>query len=497
MGRKQFSMWKALFAQHQGADTTLQGRVRTMVVRAILDGVLTPGMVLPSSRGLASLLGVSRNTVTLAYQHLVDQSYIEPHDRSCYQVSAKATPVPSAASAPPARALAPDWTRRLARQLSRLANIHKPRNWQDYPFPFIYGQFDSSLFPAREWRECAIQALRATAVRDWACDRIDQDDAQLIEQIQQRVLPARGIWVGRDEVLITAGAQQANYILAEVLFGSSTVLGLEEPGYPDVRNIYSSRGARVRPLPLDAQGMVIGKALAGCDYVYVTPSHQCPTTVTMPESRRRELLEAARRQDFVLIEDDYDSELNFEDRPAPALKSLDREGRVIYVGSLSKTIAPGLRVGYMVADAQLIHEARAARRLMMRHPPTNNERALALFLSLGHHDMLIRRLTKAYDHRLSVLAAALAEQLPDWRFVPPQGGSALWIEGPRGLSMNALTDAALREGVVVEPGNIFFDRPASPQAMRHLRMGVGSIHESAIPEGVARLARAARRLHAG
>ena len=492
MPRTQLTMWKTLFAHHPTHEPTLQGRLRTMIVRSILDGVLTPGTVLPSQRALSQLLGISRNTVTLAYQHLADQAYLEARPRSGYRVSAHAAAHPVAGASAQANGQAPDWGRRLPRKLWALPHIRKPTNWQDYPYPFIYGQFDASLFPAREWRECVSGALQATAVRDWAVDRIDQDDDRLVEQIQQRILPARGIWVSKEEILVTAGAQQANYILAEILLSPDTELGLEEPGYPDVRNIYCSRGAVIRPLKVGDEGLHLQGPFR--DYLYITPSHQCPTTVTMPEVRRRALLDMAIQDDFVIIEDDYDSELNFDSPPSRALKSLDPGGRVIYVGSLSKTIAPGLRVGFMVADPALIREARAARRLMMRHPPTNNERALALFLSLGHHDMLIRRLTKAYDRRLAVLGDSVRRHLPDWHFTAPGGGSALWVRGPVGLSMDRVAQAALTEGVVIEPGGIFFSKPRSQFAQRHARLGVASIQESLIPAGIQRLAQVVRGL---
>ncbi|MCX8522278.1 MAG: PLP-dependent aminotransferase family protein [Rhodoferax sp.] len=481
-------MWKELFSQHPIHEPTLQGRLRSMIVKAILDGVISPGTVLPGSREMSHLLQVSRNTVSLAYQHLADQQYLQARARSGYVVQASAALQPSPAQASKPTASTVEWQSRFRKLLSELSNISKPANWQDYPFPFIHGQFDSSLFPAREWRECAMQALRASAVRDWASDRIDQDDEQLIEQIQQRVLPSRGIWVSKEEILVTAGAQQANYILADILFDAHTVLGLEEPGYPDVRNIYSSHGAVIHPIQVNGQGLDIDSDLSHCDYVYVTPSHQCPTAVTMPEARRLKLVEAAASNDFVIIEDDYDSDLNFDSRPAPALKSLDNSGRVIYVGSLSKTIAPGLRAGYMVADPVLIREARSARRLMMRHPPMNNERTLALFLSLGHYDMLLRRLTKTYSHRIHCLAEALQRVLPEWRFTRPQGGASLWVQGPEHFSMTDLAKTALQQGVIIEPGHIFFNHPQSSFAARHARLGVASIHESKIDAGIRQLA---------
>ena len=175
---------------------------------------------------------------------------------------------------------------------------------------------------------------------------------------------------------------------------------------------------------------MIGPALKGCDYVHVTPSHQFPTTVNMPLERREALLARAKADDFVLIEDDYESEINHVGPPHPALKSLDDSGRVIFLASLSKTLAPGLRLGYMVGPRDLIREARALRRLMLRHPPANNQRTVALFLARGNHNSLMRRLSHAYRERWQVMRDALARHLPQCKVWPSIGGTAYWIEGP-------------------------------------------------------------------
>src|SRR5690606_18419439 len=194
-------------------------------------------------------------------------------------------------------------------------------------------------------------------------------------------------------------AQHALYLLGSLLVDRSTTVGVESPGYCDARNIFALKTAKTVALPVDGDGLVIGPELESCDYVYTTPSHQFPTTATLTRERRRALLARAAACDLVVIEDDYESEINHLGTPSPALKSLDRDGRVVFVASLSKTLAPGLRLGYMVGPRELIREARALRRLMLRHPPANNQRTVALFLARGHHDSLMRRLSHAYRDR--------------------------------------------------------------------------------------------------
>ena len=198
-------------------------------------------------------------------------------------------------------------------------------------------------------------------------------------------------------------------MVADLLMSEETRVGIEEPGYPDARNIFASRTSQLMPLPVDGDGLPVTDALRDCDYVYATPSHQCPTGVTMPLERREALLRMADEADFVIIEDDFESENRFDGEPIPALKSLDRSHRVIYVGSLSKTLAPGLRIGYVVGPPELIAELRALRRLMLRHPSAFIQRAFALFLSLGHHDALLRRLAAAQRERCASLLDALAQ----------------------------------------------------------------------------------------
>lgn len=495
--RLKTAMWNRLFQLSAQSGMSLQGQIRQMLVSAILDGQLPVNTPIPSSRELADQLGVARNTVVLAYQQLADEGYLVSRERSGHFVNPGILGGKVAKrSAPeePAADSAPDWSARFRFRPSAQRNIVKASDWQKFPYPFLYGQFDASLFPISDWRECCMKALSVMDIRDWAPDLIARDDASLVQQIRTRVLPRRGVWAAEDEVVVTVGVQQALYLLADLLVSAETTVGMEDPGYPDARNIFASRTSRLIGLPVDGEGLVIGDALKQCDYLCVTPSHQCPTTVTMPLERREALLRLAETADFVVIEDDYESENSYSGTPIPALESLDRNDRVIYIGSLSKTFAPGLRLGYIVGPRELIREARALRRLMLRHPSAFVQRSFALFLALGHHDALLRRLSIAYRERAQALAEAIARHLPETTHVPITGGASCWVTGPEGLDARALAEAAAARGVLIEPGDVFF--MAEPPPGNCFRLGFSSITLDRIEPGIRLLAELMRQVAA-
>lgn len=317
-------------------------------------------------------------------------------------------------------------------------------------------------------------------------DSVDNDDPLLLEQISNRVLPPRGLWVSTDQVLVTMGAQNALYILARLLVNEGDNVGFEDPGYPDARNIFKLRNCNLIPLEVDEQGLVVDDRINECDVVFCTPSHQSPTTATMSLERRHELLRRASEHDILIIEDDYESELNFAGAPTPALKSLDGNDRVIYVGSLSKTLAPGLRLGYMVGPVELIDEARALRRLMLRHPPSNNQNAVAHFLALGHHDSLVHRISSSYKLRWQALDDALTEFMPDSSSAPAFGGSAFWVKMPDRADPDRVQEEASKNGILVVSGNPYYMQPTATEA--YLRIGFSSIPVEKIRPGIQKLA---------
>ena len=479
-------MRDALYHLERAKPASLQAQIREILIEAIRVGQLKTGDPVPSTRAMAARLSVSRNTVTLAYQALVSEGFLASRERSGFYVDESAGDGLAArpkGAAPSGGRI--DWRPRLAKNPGDQRNLTKPEDWQRYPYPFLYGQVDTEIFPIAEWRDCVRQAMGKRWIDAWTEDRFSADDPLLVEEIARRILPLRGIVAEPDEILVTLGAQNALYLIAAVLIGSRTVVALEDPGYPDMRNICALRTRHIRTLPVGPDGLAFEGRLDGVDLVFITPSHQFPTTVTMSLARRRALLTEARARDQVIIEDDYEFETNYAGPARPALKSLDEDGRVIYVGSLSKSLMPGLRLGFVVADRALIAEMRALRRLMLRHPPGNNQRSAALFLANGHFDVLVRRIHRVYRERWQIMGEALAEHLPGWAERPGFGGSSYWLTGPKTLDSRELAEAALADGVVIEPGDPFFADPS--RGRHHLRLGFSSIPAERIGPGIARL----------
>ncbi len=471
-----------LFVLDKQSPNSLQEQLRRKIVAAILDGQLTAGAVMPSTRGLSKDLGISRTTVVLVYERLVEDGFLTSKGRSGFRVCSSTPPVTVDKAIQAFGERPPDWGGRFLKKPGHQTNIFKPHNWQEYLYPFVYGQPDPALFPLAAWRECSRQAMSELAMRDWSSDAVIQDDPHLVAEIRSKLLPRRGIFAKDEEILITSGAQNALFLIAAQLIGPGTKVGVEDPGYPDARNIFDIHTADLQPLILDEEGARVSEAAAACRYLFLTPSHHSPTTLTMSAPRRAAFLDLASQQDQIIIEDDYESETNYLGAAVPAMKADDRGGRVIYVGSLSKSMFPGLRLGYIVAGRRLIEELRAFRRLMLRHAPSNNQRTTSLFIAQGYHDAYIRKLNRIYKERWQIMGDSLEAFLPGMSTGPVFGGTSFWLKGPDTLDARDLFTKALEEGVVMEPGWPHFRKPAGHH--HYFRLGFSSIATERIEEGV-------------
>jgi GntR family transcriptional regulator / MocR family aminotransferase len=479
--------WRTLLDDSNRTGSSLQATLRANLAEAVLEGRIPEGTRLPSTRALASLLKVARITVSMAYDALEAQGLIVVRERSGHYVAKRLWAEQELAKHESSQPIErPMWTSHFPALPHGEKRLEKPRQWHKYRFPFVSGKVDQELFPLADWRECSRLAQATPDSGHWSYDAFDGDDRFLLEQLCSNVLPKRGITASPDEVLITMGSQMGAFILSELLTQRGTTVALEDPGYTEARNLFLRRGANILSMGVDDSGAIPPAAIAAFSVLYLTPSHQCPTGATLTAERRLAFLNLARRHESLIIEDDYDAQAQFATSPVPALKATDTSGHVIHLGSFSKVFAPGLRIGYMVADRALIDRARHLRRLMIRHTPGNNQRALALFLSRGHYERLAVRYRALLQGRAQTLSEAIRRYLPTWQFREPQGGSALWVQG---ASESNMADVALRareKGILIESGGSFFHAAQPPQ--QFARLAYSAIDQKLIEPGVRLLA---------
>lgn len=468
--------------QKQG---TLQSRIQQTVAQGILSGRFLKGQKLPSSRKLALHLGVSRITVTLAYTELLANDYLSSKGRSGYFVSENAPEPPAFKQDTPISDNI-DWKKAITTKFSMNSQLQKPTDWASYKYCFIYGQTDPSLFDHTNWRICAHQALGAKDFATLTADYFDQDDPELIEFIAQHTLPRRGILAREDEILVTLGAQNALWLATQVLLEEGRTAVIENPCYPALRDILKQSKCTTSAVDVDDKGMPPENIPEHADVIFSTPSHQCPTTGTMPLGRRQALLKRAKELDALIVEDDYEFEMSFLTRPSPSLKSLDKDGRVIYVGSFSKSLFPGLRLGYLVGSKPFIKEARALRASVLRHPPGHIQRTTAYFLSLGHYDAMVKRLVAAYRVRRGVMENAINQNGLEIAGKGAHGGSSFWMRAPKGSDTQHLAKILRTSSTFIEPGTPFFGGRFKPK--HYYRIAYSSIHVDLIAQGIRQIA---------
>ena len=469
---------------------TLQRRIRQRLIDAIAAGIYPLGRRLPSSRKLARQLGVARNTVVIVYQQLVAEGHLIAQERSGFYVNeevAKRRLSVDRVGGPAAPQPATEWDHRFRRRTRVPETWRYPPDWQKYPFPFIEGRFDRSLFPVSEWREATRLALGLREIEQWSIDSGEADDPLLIEQIRTKVLPRRGITARPEEILITLGTRQALDLVTELFVDQTTPVAMEEPGNPAMHELLAAQSAPITYQPVDEDGIIVDSRLDVARLVYVTPSHQRPTAATLSVARRRALLDLAAARDFVILEDDFECETNYLDDAFPALRSMAGGERVLYVGALSRVLAPGLRLGFLVAAPEVVSEARRLRGLVTRHPPLNNQRTAALFLSLGHYDTTVLRLGRIFRERLIALRDALNHYQPQSIAISPvRGGTTYWVRGPEGIDARDLARQAEARGVLIEPVGHYYAGSSGPTNV--FRMGITGIPTKHIRDGVAALA---------
>jgi len=487
--------WDLQLGLESSAAGPLFLRISRAIAADIQRGRLRAGARLPGTRTLARSLAVHRNTVIAAYQELFSEGWIESSPARGTFV-ARSVPVLRPRSAGP-RAIAGTRPTRAGFELRGAALRPEPPTPSSL-LAMSGGIPDVRLVPVDELARAYRRALRehGTAVLSYS---EPQGHPRLRAALAEMLAASRGLATSADDVLITAGSQMALELVARVLVEPGDVVAVEALGYRYAWEVFRQHGAKLVPVPVDGEGMDVDalRSIAGrtpVRAVYVTPHHQYPTTVTMTASRRIALLELAERMKIALIEDDYDHEFHYEGRPVLPLARADRAGVVVYIGTLSKILAPGVRLGYLVAPTALLERAAWHRVYLDRHGDYAVELAVAQLLEQGTVQRHARRARRVYLARRDLLAAELRRRFGDaLAFRVPSGGMAIWAEA-HGIDCERWAEEALRRGVIIHPAKRFaFDGRPRPC----VRLGFAALDERELLAAVRRLQEARRNLRAG
>lgn len=481
----------------QRSTTPLHKQLYDELRAAILTGRLKPGERVPSTRRLSQSLGVSRATVTQSYEQLLSEGYLRAATGSgtfvgCELPDELLKPKPVEKSRRPARQ--PEAKRqielsRYGASLADLAPFEPPE--YDAPINFRTGRPALEEFPLQQWRRLALKHYRARDVSmlDYA------DGAQgygpLREAIAGYLRHARAVNCDADQVVVLNGAQQALDLIAKLLIARGDPVAIENPGYLGARRVFLAYGAELLPAPVDESGIVVDALTSNSTnrlkLVYVTPSHQFPTGVTLTLPRRLDLLAWAEKTGAMIVEDDYDSEFRYCSRPIPALQGLAGGDSVIYVGTFSKVLFPSLRIGYLVAPPSLARIFARAKWLTDRQTPTIEQRVLADFINEGHLERHLRRMRTLYDKRRQALVRALETHLGDRvAILGGNAGMSLMIRLRSKLDDDEITRRARAAGVGLVSARVYY----LGQGRRdEFVLGYAGLSERRIQEGARRLAK--------
>ena len=460
----------------QRGDLSVQ--IYRQLLSAILDGRLRPGERLPPTRELAQRLGVSRNTVAVAYEQLTADDVLVGRVGAGSYVSERIPLRDAIQRRAPAGAVQP-----LARWRSLPAPIELAQTTSAYDFSV--GVPDARLFPAAAWRRLLASEWRSPLAQHARYASPDGHSG-LRDAIARHIGLSRAVVADANDVIVTQGAQQAFDLIGRVLIGAGTCAAVEDPGYPLVQRLFRSLGANVVGVPVDEEGLRVDAIPRQASLVYVTPSHQFPLGTAMSFRRRAALLAWAERRGAVIIEDDYDSEFRFDGRPLDPLQRLDRTGRVIYVGSFSKVLLPTLRIGFLVAPASLRSALLAVRQLTDWHGDLLAQAALARLIERGLLARHIRKVRRVYAARHAQILESLERRCRQLQAIPGAAGLHLSVvaEGKR-LNVRRVVDRARSRGLRV---GVLSDYSFGAPCRAGFVLGYGAIPSSRIDEGLKHLA---------
>ena len=471
------------------SETPLHQQLYDELRQAILSGRLLPRQKLPSTRSIAQSLGISRTTATQSYDRLQSEGYLETSVGSGTYVCAQLPDDLMQSISIPTLARSQPLTVSLSRYGATLAQM--PFTLQpepDLPISFRYGRPALREFPLKLWRK--LLSRRCCAEPSWLDYATDfQGYLPLRQAIARYLCRSRAVQCQPEQIVITNGTQQGLDLILRLLIEAGDAIAIEEPGYLSARRVFQSHGAKLISIPVDASGLVVEQLVhSAIRLVYVTPSHQFPTGATLSLPRRLELLTWAQQTGALILEDDYDSEYRYGDRPIPALQGLDQNDSVLYLGTFSKMLFPALRIGYLVLPPNLVALFAQAKWLHDRQLPTLEQQVLTDFIAEGYLESHIRKMRSHYDRCRQVLVQELNTQFGDRVAIfGEKAGIHLMVRLHTQLSNEEVIDRAAKVGVgLMSAQSQYLGSGGSGEFI----FGYGELNHTQIQIGVQRLAQA-------
>ena len=479
----------------RASTTPLYRQLIEEIRQGVLSGRLKPNQKLPSSRSLAQSLTVSRSTVTQSYEQLESEGYLETRRSSgtyvCQKIPDEWLQSKAIACAGFPSEPVTSKTRTLNLSLSQfgknltsigILELSEP----DYEISFRYGNPAVEYFPMQQWRKLLAHHHNCTSLLNYAPDSAGY--FPLREEIACYLQRSRAVCCTPERVIIVNGSQQALDLIARLVLNPGDWVAMEDPGYLGARYCFKGQLANIEPIPVNSEGLDV-EALSNCPQkfklVYVTPSHQFPSGVTLSLSQRIALLQCAEKTDTLIIEDDYDSEYRYGTQPIPALQGMDRSESVIYIGTFSKILFPALRIGYLVVPSSWIPIVRKAKWLCDRFCPTLEQYALTDWIKLGHFERHIRRMRQLYDSRRQALVAALQRHFGNRvTIIGENAGIHIMVKIQTALPDEAVIDRAAAAGVGLVSAREYYLKPTS---QGEFIFGYAQLEETQIEQGIIRL----------
>ena len=472
--------YKSLIQLNRNSSLSLHIQVCNSFIALISNGALQPSAPLPSSRVLAELIGIHRNTVKLAYEELISQGWADSVPRKGIFVLSKLPVI--------ARRRLPEIGSEPKQQdpfkwKNKFAGAIPSRNLQTSKLTIDDGFPDVRLTPIdelmREYRSISKKAYGRNFLKYGS----SKGSEHLRTSIAHYIYHTRGITVSPENILITKGSQMGIYLASQLLVENADHIAVGVSNYLYSDNTFLHHGAKLVRIPVDGHGMDtdhLEKVLRRkkIKAVYVIPHHHFPTTVTMSMERRLKLLKLAKEHRFAIIEDDYDFDFHYDNKPYLPLASIDHHQNVIYIGSVTKTVAPALRIGFMIGHPQFIEAAASLRELIDKQGDTVLEEAFAQLFDNGEMERYFRKSIKVYKERRDIFCKILQADFSDaLAFNMPEGGLAVWAQFDRKINLIKLAERALKQELLIDDGNFYRNESFSANG---LRLGFASLREEEI-----------------